>query len=281
MEKAGMIYTLIGQAMGKIGAIGKDSESKNFNGKVMYKFRGIDAVYNALNPVMAELGLFITPEILDQRREDRTSANGAKLIYTILTIRFTMYAPDGSNVQMTVVGEGMDSGDKSANKAMSVAMKYAMFQLFMIPTEDLVDPDAEVHDLGPKTGQNPPPASGTNKNTSQPVKALQGGKESKTEVVVSEGQRVPEPKKAPEPAKREPNPAVMSYIKKQIENIQTAMEYSTFEDAKKAFEEMRKGLTMSGALEKVAYSDMTLEQAQDLVRTIQESFILSAERAGA
>lgn len=281
MEKAGMIYTLIGQAMSRIGAIGKDSESKNFNGKVMYKFRGVDAVYNALNPVMAELGLFITPEILDQKREDRTSANGAKLIYTILTIRFTMYAPDGSSVQMTVVGEGMDSGDKSANKAMSVAMKYAMFQLFMIPTEDLVDPDAEVHDLGPKMGQNPPPASRTDRNPSQPAKAPQGGKESKTEVVVSEGQKVPEPQKALEPAKREPNPAVMSYIKKQIENIQTAMEYSTFEDAKKAFEEMRKGLTMSGALEKVAYSEMTLEQAQDLVRTIQESFILSAERAGA
>ena len=62
---AEMIYGLIGQAMRKVGAIGKDS----VNTQQKYKFRGIDAVYNALNPVMSELGLFICPEILDHRRE--------------------------------------------------------------------------------------------------------------------------------------------------------------------------------------------------------------------
>ena len=80
--------------------------------------------------------------------------NGTTLIYSILKIKYTMFAPDGSNVSCTVIGEGMDSGDKASNKAMSVAMKYAMFQLFFIPTE-AVDPDAEVHtDVLPK-GQKP------------------------------------------------------------------------------------------------------------------------------
>ena len=37
----------------------------------------------------------------------------------------------------------MDSGDKATNKAMSVAFKYACFQVFCIPTEDMTDPDAE------------------------------------------------------------------------------------------------------------------------------------------
>ena len=138
---AEMIYGLIAKAMSKIGAIGKDS----VNAQQKYKFRGIDAVYNALNPVMSELGLFICPEILEQRREDRENQNHTVLKYSILTIKYTMFAPDGSNVSCTVVGEGMDSGDKASNKAMSVALKYACFQLFMIPTEDLVDPDAESH----------------------------------------------------------------------------------------------------------------------------------------
>ena len=280
MEKAGQIYTLIGQAMGKIRAIGKDSESRNVSGKVMYKYRGIDAVYNALNPVMAELGLFIVPEILDQKREERTSANGAKLVYTILTIRYTMYAPDGSNIQMTVVGEGMDSGDKSANKAMSVGLKYACFQLFMIPTDEMIDPDGEVNDLGngkkaPEAGQKPAPDSGTNKNPPKPQNAPQGGKESKSGVSVAESEKVPEPNPAPKPPAKMPNPAVVEYIKKQIEQLQEAMEYPTFEDAKKAFEEMRNGLMIGGAIERIPYADMTLEQAQDLVRTIHESFLAS------
>ena len=139
--ESGMIYKLIGQAISKIGAIGKDK--KNLQQGFMY--RGIDQVYNALNPVMAELGIFIAPEVIDQKREERVTQKGAILTYTLLTMRYTVYAPDGSSVSMTVVGEGMDSGDKSSNKAMSVAMKYAMFQLFCIPTEEMKDPDADVY----------------------------------------------------------------------------------------------------------------------------------------
>lgn len=153
MENTGMIYQLIGQAIGKIGAIGKTSENKQQG----FKYRGIDQVYNALNPVMAELGIFFCPEVLDQKREERVTKNGTVLTYTLLTMKYTAYAPDGSSVSMTVVGEGMDSGDKGSNKAMSVAMKYAMFQLFCIPTEEMKDPDADVYtDIlpkGPQIGQ--------------------------------------------------------------------------------------------------------------------------------
>ena len=145
---AQQIFGLISQAMKKVDAVGKDS----VNEQQKYKFRGIDAVYNALNPVMSELGLFICPEIIEHRREERVSEstynNQTKktvLKYSILTIKYTVYAPDGSSVSCTVVGEGMDSGDKASNKAMSVAMKYAMFQLLMIPTEEMVDPDVETH----------------------------------------------------------------------------------------------------------------------------------------
>ena len=141
MENKGMIYELIGKAIGKIGAIGKDKK----NAQQGFMYRGIDQVYNALNPVMAELGIFFCPEVLDQKREERVTKNGTVLTYTLLTMKYTAYAPDGSSVSMTVVGEGMDSGDKGSNKAMSVAMKYAMFQLFCIPTEEMKDPDADVY----------------------------------------------------------------------------------------------------------------------------------------
>lgn len=161
-----MIYGLIGQAMRKIGAVGKNS--KNEQQKFMY--RGIDAVMNALSPVMSELGLFIVPEVLEQTREERTSIKKdfntgnertSTLLYSILKIKYTMYAPDGSSVSCVVIGEGMDSGDKASNKAMSVGFKYAAFQMFCIPTEEMVDPDSECHEVvaknAPKTANKPAP----------------------------------------------------------------------------------------------------------------------------
>lgn len=52
-----------------------------------------------------------------------------------------------------MVGEGMDSGDKASNKALAVAFKYACFQVFCIPTEEMKDPDEESHE--PSTSRRP------------------------------------------------------------------------------------------------------------------------------
>lgn len=141
MEKP-LIYKQLSIAMSEIGAVTKDKKNQQQG----FSYRGIDDVYNAVNPVLARNGLIIVPEVIDQKREERTTARGINLIYTVLTIRYTIYAEDGSSVFVVVVGEGMDSGDKSCNKAMSIAYKYAMFQLFCIPTEETVDPDAEVQE---------------------------------------------------------------------------------------------------------------------------------------
>lgn len=133
-----MIYKAIAKVMAEVGAIGKDKRNQQQG----FQYRGIDDVMNALYPVLSKHGLFLTPEVLEHHREERQTARGGNLIYSILKIKYTMYAEDGSHVSATVIGEGMDSADKSSNKAMSVAMKYAMFQLFCIPTEEMVDPDA-------------------------------------------------------------------------------------------------------------------------------------------
>ena len=151
MENKGMIYELIGKAIGMISPIGKDKKNQQQG----FMYRGIDQVYNALNPVLSELGLFFCPEVVDMRREERVNKNGTMLAFTILTVKYTVYAPDGSFVTMTVLGEGMDSGDKGCNKAMSIAMKYACFQVFCIPTEEMVDPDQESHQVAPKAPAKP------------------------------------------------------------------------------------------------------------------------------
>ena len=148
------IYQAIIGVMADIGAIGKDKK----NAQQGFKYRGVDDVMNALQPVMVQHGLFVVPEIIDQKREERQTNRGGNLIYSVCTVRYTFYAKDGSSVQCVVVGEGMDSGDKATNKAMSIAFKYACFQVFCIPTEEMKDPDAEVHEVTPKSKHTENPA---------------------------------------------------------------------------------------------------------------------------
>ena len=143
----GKIYGAIAAAMGEIGAISKSKQNKQQG----FQYRGIDDVMNALYPILSRHGLFLTPEVLEHTREERTTKSGGNLIYSILKIRYTLYADDGSSVSATVIGEGMDSADKSSNKAMSVGMKYALFQLFCIPTEEMKEMDDKMEDPDAET----------------------------------------------------------------------------------------------------------------------------------
>lgn len=142
----GKIYKAISNTMDAVGVVRKDKK----NDQQGFMFRGIDAVMNALQPAMIKNGIFVTPEVLEQTREERTTSKGATLIYSICKVKYTFFADDGSSVTATVIGEGMDSGDKATNKAMSIAFKYACFQVFCIPTEEMKDPDEECHEVAPK-----------------------------------------------------------------------------------------------------------------------------------
>lgn len=107
-----------------------------------FMYRGIDDVMNTFHPLLSKYHVFVVPEVIDQQRQERVTGQNKTLIYSILRIKYTFFAEDGSSINAIVVGEGMDSGDKASNKAMSVGMKYAMFQVFCIPTEEMDDPDA-------------------------------------------------------------------------------------------------------------------------------------------
>jgi hypothetical protein len=133
MEK--QIYKKMVAIMSDIGAIAKAKKNKMQN----YQFRGIDDIYNELHNVMAKHGVFTVPQVLEQRTEERQTKNGGNLIYRIFTVQYHFYADDGSMLSSIVIGEGMDSGDKAGNKAMSAAHKYCLLQVFCIPTEDLKD----------------------------------------------------------------------------------------------------------------------------------------------
>lgn len=135
------IYQAITAAMADVEPIakGRRNQQQGFN------FRGIDEIMNELQPVLKRHGLFVVPKVVDVIRQEKPTKNNGMLLYSIVTMEYTMYAQDGSSITGSTVGEGMDSGDKASNKAMAVALKYFLLQTFCIPTEDAKDPDADSH----------------------------------------------------------------------------------------------------------------------------------------
>lgn len=180
----GKIYEAISAVMKDCGFVAKDSK----NPQQGYKYRGIDAVMNALNPALIKNKVFVVPEMLEYSREERHTNKGGLLIYSVCKMRYSFFAEDGSSVSAIVTGEGMDSGDKATNKAMSAAFKYACFQTFCIPTEEMYDSEID---------------------SPEPVKkaTAQGGKKSK------------EPEKNIAPAKERQQEPLRQDLRKYIHEI--------------------------------------------------------------
>lgn len=140
------VYKAIAAVQADLAKIGITKSSKNQQQGFM--FRGIDAVYNALAPLLAQHNLCILPRCTERTFVERTTKNGGVLFYITVKSDFDFVsAIDGSKHTVTTYGEAMDSGDKATNKAMSSAYKYAAFQTFCIPTEGDNDADGTTHEL--------------------------------------------------------------------------------------------------------------------------------------
>jgi hypothetical protein len=141
------VYKAINAVQARLAKTGISKDRKNTQGNG-YMFRGIDDVYNALSPLLAEHGLCIMPRILSRECVERQSQKGGALFYVTVEAEFDFVcAADGSRHVVRTFGEAMDSGDKATNKAMSAAYKYAAFQAFAIPTEGDNDADAQTHEV--------------------------------------------------------------------------------------------------------------------------------------
>jgi hypothetical protein len=122
----------------KVKAVGKDSKNEQQG----FKYRGIDAVVNAVNPTLAEVGGFIIGEAISTEYESFTSARGAAGIIARLTVKYSWYGTDGGEpVTGIVSSEANDYADKATAKAWSVALRTFLLQTLMLPTDD-PDPDS-------------------------------------------------------------------------------------------------------------------------------------------
>lgn len=140
------VYAAIAAVMSDVASAGISKARRNT--QQGYNFRGIDDVYNALAPILAKHKLLILPRVISREQVERQTAKGGVLFYTTMEVEFDLVSgDDGSLHTIRTVGEAMDSADKSSNKAMSAAYKYAAMQAFCIPTEGDNDADATTHEI--------------------------------------------------------------------------------------------------------------------------------------
>ena len=127
--------TQISNDAGFVAKTGKNA-SQGFN------FRGIDAVVNALAVGMRSSRVVVYPTVLDYQYEQiAVGQNKALVGHVRLEVRYTF--TDGvDSISAVVAGEAMDSGDKATAKAMSVAFRTALLQVFFLPTDEK-DPDED------------------------------------------------------------------------------------------------------------------------------------------
>ncbi|MFF4706645.1 ERF family protein [Streptomyces sp. NPDC001297] len=121
------VFQVIHGVMRDVMPVAKGQQNTQQN----YKFRGVDDAMSAMAGPMRNHGCFIAPELAEHHQRPR----GDKGTHTVIKMRYRIYGPAGDCLLVTVPGEAMDTADKSTNKAMSAALKYMLFQVFMIPVD--------------------------------------------------------------------------------------------------------------------------------------------------
>lgn len=144
-----LIYKKMSDVMKEIGHVGKDQKNQAQG----FKFRGIDQFVNTLYPALCKHGVFMTPRCTTERNElkevMRSSGKAGVDKHVTILMEYDFFAEDGSKVTVgPIPAEGLDSGDKATNKALSAALKYALIQTFSVPTEDMAEADLDSPEIG-------------------------------------------------------------------------------------------------------------------------------------
>lgn len=128
----------------------KGIKKEQYNDFDEYYFRGIDDVYNALGPIIAEHKVLIVPKLKSRDTQVGQTSGGKPTFVTYVNVDYEFIDAENPESIMVVPmeGEAMDRGDKSINKAMSAAYKLMVFQTFCVATvEGSADSESDQHEI--------------------------------------------------------------------------------------------------------------------------------------
>lgn len=121
-------------------------EKGDYNKEQHFRFRGIDAVMEAVGPALRAHKVHVRPRrILEHSATEYTSKNGARMVNRVVRVEWEVTGPQGDSFVGESMGEAADAGDKSLTKAQSVAYRVFLLNALTVPTGD-PDPDAESHE---------------------------------------------------------------------------------------------------------------------------------------
>lgn len=144
------VSVLVSRVAEETGAVRKGEHNRQGG----YAFRGIDAVVNASSAAFRRHQVIVSPEVLDYTYGSvEVGKNRTQMAHVTVRVAYTFTGPAGDSLRVVVPGEAMDSGDKATAKAMSVALRIALLQTLMLPTDE-PDPDSHHYE---RASAAPPP----------------------------------------------------------------------------------------------------------------------------
>lgn len=155
MTEKKTVVEALAAVMGDVRAVAKGDRNTDQN----YRFRGIDAVMNAVGPALREHGVVVMPVCEEANYRDVTTSRGKPSRECTVLVRFRFYGPAGDYIECVTPGESMDFGDKGAPKAMSVAYRIALLQALCLPTDE-PEPDASTYERAAPAPREVPQESG-------------------------------------------------------------------------------------------------------------------------
>lgn len=130
------VHEAYSRVMGDVQYVAKNGQRSDSGGR--YRFRGIDALLQAVGPALRKHGLIFVPGKIISKEYDQIPTAGGKVMQRCkVTVSYAAIGPAGDVFPLPIesVGEAFDSGDKAGSKAMSVALRTAYIQAFAIPVE--------------------------------------------------------------------------------------------------------------------------------------------------
>lgn len=131
------VHQAVANVMREVIAVRKGERNSHFN----FNFRGIDAVMNAVGPILRGHGVIVVPHNMEATYAPMTTAKGGAAMNVQVRNTYRFYGPAGDYFDTVATGESIDNGDKGTAKANSVAFRTCLLQALCLPTDE-PDPDS-------------------------------------------------------------------------------------------------------------------------------------------
>jgi len=158
------IHTAMLAIMNEVGYVQKE-KSKD----VKYSLKTENSVIQAIRPAMLKHGVYMYPAGVKDAAHSQFEAGQYKNIWNRIVAthvyRF-VHAESATSIDVEVLGDGADTGDKAGNKSMTTSKKYALLEAFLLETGDDPDttPSSEMTQTVQKAKVTAPPVPETNKH---------------------------------------------------------------------------------------------------------------------